>query len=81
MDLIQYIIVVAIIVTSGGWCLDSVFSGTYDPIYVKDAGVEIDHREFSITCHVCGEHGTFSLPVDSTTKEVKCKRCGSFLSE
>jgi ribosomal protein S27E len=81
LELFQVILTVIIIVTAGGWCLDWIFSGTFDPIYVKDKEDEREYREFSITCHVCGEQGTFSLPVESTSKEVKCKRCGSFLSE
>jgi hypothetical protein len=81
LDVFQFLVIVIIIVTGGGWCLDWVFSGTVYPIYVKDARSASEVREFTITCHVCGEEGTFSVPVDSTSKEVKCKRCGSFLTE
>ena len=81
MDPVQFIFAVIIIVTAGGWCLDWVFSGTVDPIYVKEAKDLVEYREVSITCHTCSEQGTFSVPVDSTSKEFKCKRCGSFLIE
>jgi hypothetical protein len=80
LDPVLFIFTVIIIVTAGGWCLDWVFSGSVFPIYVDDDKSVRDYREISITCHVCGEEGTFSVPVDSTSKEVKCKRCGSFLS-
>ncbi len=81
LDPFQIIFMIIIIVTAGGWCLDWVFSGTFDPIYVKKAKDLGEYREISITCHTCGEQGTFSVPVDSTSKEFKCKRCGSFLTE
>jgi len=81
LDPVQFILMIIIIVTAGGWCLDWVFSGTVDPIYVKGAKDPVEYREVSITCYTCSEQGTFSVPIDSTSKEFKCKRCGSFLTE
>ena len=81
MDPVQIILMIKNIFTAGGWCLDWVFSGTVDPIYVKGAKDPVEYREVSITCHTCSEQGTFSVPVDSMSKEFKCKRCGSFLIE
>jgi len=81
LETFQFVLMIIIIVTAGGWCLDWVFSGSVNPIYVKDAKDLVEYREVSITCHTCSEQGTFSVPVDSTSNEFKCKQCGSFLKE
>ena len=81
MDIFQFLLMVIIIVTGGGWCLDWVFSGSMYPMYANSAKSDTEYREFTITCHMCGEQGIFSVPIGAESKEVKCKRCGSFLSE
>jgi len=78
IEIIQFIIIVAIIVTFMGWCLDWIFSGTINPIYVED---ETGHEFASITCPTCSNELRYSLQLMKKRGEVKCNRCGSFISE
>ncbi len=79
IEVIQFIIMIAIIATMMGWCLDWFFSGTIDPIYVEDSKVE--HQYAMITCRVCGHEVRYSIQKMEAYGEVKCDRCGSFLTE
>ncbi|MFW9813260.1 MAG: hypothetical protein ACFFF9_12440 [Candidatus Thorarchaeota archaeon] len=81
MDVFQFILAVVIIVTAGGWCLDWVFSGTVYPIYVQNPVVEEEHQYSTIICRVCGHEVRYSIQKMKANGEVKCGRCGSFLTE
>ncbi len=82
MDPFQFIFMVLLIVTAGGWCFDWAFSGTVNPIYVERPPQRISDNDYvTISCHVCRNLVTYSLQVMQIAGEVKCGRCGSFITE
>lgn len=78
IEVIQFIIMVAIISTTIGWGLDWIFSGTFNPIYVEDTST---HDFATMRCRTCGHQFKYSVQVMQTNGEVKCPKCGSFLTE
>jgi hypothetical protein len=81
VDLLLYIIMVGIIATTIGWCMDWVFSGTFDPIYISEPKEEEDHEYATMICRVCNHEVKYSVRKMKTDGEVKCDKCGSFLTE
>ncbi|MGY5863170.1 MAG: hypothetical protein RTV41_01055 [Candidatus Thorarchaeota archaeon] len=81
MDVIQYILMVILILTAGGWCLDWVFSGSVNPIYTRRSDEKIHHQYSTITCRVCSHEVRYSIQKMKASGEVKCDRCGSFLKK
>ena len=81
IEVLYFIIMVGIIATTIGWCLDSVFSGSINPIYVRDSGRETEHQYSIIVCRVCGHEVRYSIQKMEADGEVKCDKCGSFLTE
>ncbi len=79
IEVIMFIFMVGIIATTIGRCLDWVFSGSVDPIYVKEP--ETEHQYSTITCRVCGHEVRYSIQKMKVDGEVKCDRGGSFLTE
>lgn len=79
--IIIFIIMVVSISTMMGWCLDWVFSGTVNPIYVKDYGPETEYQYSTIICRVCGHEVRYVVQKMKAEGEVKCDKCGSFLTE
>ena len=81
IEIVYFILMVAIIATTIGWCLDWVFSGTIDPIYVSKVDQNQDHHYSTIICRVCSHEVRYSVQKMRADGEVKCDRCGSFLTE
>ena len=81
MDLFQYILLVGIIATTIGWGLDWIFSGSLNPIYVHDTVQEQVHEYSTMTCRVCKHELRYSVQKVRAAGEVKCDKCGSFLTE
>ena len=79
IEVITFIVTVVIIATFMGWCLDWVFSGTINPIYVEESQVE--HQYAMIICRVCAHEVRYSIQKMKADGEVKCDKCGSFLTE
>ena len=81
IEIITFIVMVAIIATTIGWCLDMAFSGTIDPIYVRDYGPEPEYDYSTIICRVCSHEVRYIVQKMKADGEVKCDKCGSFLTE
>jgi hypothetical protein len=61
IEVIIFIVMVGIIATTIGWCLDSIFSGTINPIYIRDLGLETEHQYSTIICRVCSHEVRYSI--------------------
>ena len=81
IEVITFITMVGIIATSIGWCVDWAFSGTLDPIYVRDYGPKTEYQYSTIVCHVCSQEVRYIVQKMKADGEVKCSKCGSFLTE
>ena len=81
IEIVYFILMVAIIATTIGWCMDWVFSGTLDPIYVSKPTQEEEHDYSTMTCRVCNHEVRYSVQKMKEDGEVKCGKCGSFLTE
>jgi len=81
IEVIIFIVMVGIIATTIGWCLDWAFSGTINPIYVKDYGPEIEYQYSTIICRVCSDEVRYVVQKMKADGEVKCPTCGSFLKD
>ena len=81
IEVITFIVTVAIIATFMGWCLDWAFSGTINPIYVTDYGPEVEYEYSTIICRVCSHEVRYIVQKMEADGEVKCDQCGSFLTK
>jgi hypothetical protein len=79
LNVFGIIAAIIIIVIMGGWLCDWVFSGTVNPIYVEE--LEVEHQYAVITCRVCDHEVRYSIQKMAADGEVKCDKCGSFLTE